>query len=75
MMMRDGTVRTIGVLKVCVATTGSVSSINVVEPRPGTPSTTRGSSPRCESWRYRPYLVDGRPAPVCGMVTFVYAIK
>ncbi len=74
MMMRDGTTRTIGVLKVCVDTSGTVSSIHIV-------SSTRYSQydarlvSGVRDWRYRPYLVDGRPTPFCGMVTFVYAIK
>ena len=25
-------------------------------------------------WRYRPYTVDGRPIPVCGVVTFIYVL-
>jgi hypothetical protein len=27
------------------------------------------------AWRYRPYLVDGKPAAVCSAVTIVYAVK
>jgi TonB family protein len=26
-------------------------------------------------WIYRPYTVNGTPAPACGMVTFVYEMK
>jgi len=25
------------------------------------------------AWRYRPFLIDGEPAPACTAVTFIYA--
>ena len=25
------------------------------------------------TWTYRPFLIDGKPAPVCTAVTFIYS--
>jgi hypothetical protein len=27
------------------------------------------------TWTYRPFLVNGKPAPVCTAVTFIYSQK
>jgi TonB family protein len=74
MMMRDGTSRTVGVLKVCVATGGQVSSVSIVNSTKYSQYDARLVA-GVRDWRYRPYLVENRPTPFCGMVTFVYAIN
>jgi hypothetical protein len=27
------------------------------------------------AWRYRPYIIDGQPTAVCGVVSFIYTMK
>lgn len=73
-MLRDGKQRTTGVLKVCIATDGAVSSVSVQATTKYAEYDARLAA-AARSWRYRPYTVNGRPMPVCGMVTFVYTIK
>ena len=74
MMMRDGTSRTVGVLKVCVDTAGQVSSAGMAASTKYPDYDARLVS-AVRDWRYRPYQVDGQPVAVCGMVTFIYSIK
>jgi len=74
-MLRDGKERTVGTFKLCVDSRGYVSSIGAIGP--GTTYAAYDSKiiGAMRSWRYRPYSVDGRPVPVCSVVTFVYTIK
>lgn len=73
-MMRDGAQRTTGVLKLCIGTAGTVATVNVVKST-GYASYDERLVAGARSWRYRPYLLEGRPVPACGMVTFIYSIK
>jgi protein TonB len=73
-MARDGKSRAEGIINLCVATSGAVAS-----------ATLRSSTGYAEydqrlleavrDWRYRPYLVNGAPVPVCSVVRFVYTIN
>lgn len=74
MMMRDGKDRTVGTLKVCVDAGGGVSSASMASSTKYAEYDARLVA-AVRDWRYRPYLVDGHPVAVCGMVTFIYAIK
>ncbi len=73
-MLRDGRERSVGTLKLCIATDGGISTVAVV-------GSTRYEAydaklvAAARSWRYKPYTVNGTPMPVCGMVTFVYTIR
>jgi TonB family protein len=74
MMMRDGKDRTVGALKLCIATDGGIKSVAIA-------SSTKYEAydaklvATARSWRYKPYTVNGTPMPVCGVVTFVYTIR
>jgi len=73
-MRRDGRERTVGMLKVCVSTSGAVSAVSVL-------SSTKYAAfdaqlvTAVRGWRYRPHMVDGAPVPVCGAVSFVYTMR
>ena len=74
MMLRDGRERSVGTLKVCIATDGGISAVSVV-------GSTKYEAydaklvAAARAWRYKPYTVNGTPMPVCGVVTFVYTIR
>ena len=73
-MLRDGRDRTVATLKVCIAVDGGISSVSVL----GTtkyPAYDAKLVAAVRGWRYRAYLVNGRPMPACSTVTFVYTIK
>lgn len=73
-MARDGRSRVESVITLCVATSGAVTS-----------ATQRSSTGYAEydqrllaavrDWRYRPYMVNGAPVPVCSVVKFVYTVN
>lgn len=73
-MLRDGREKAVGVLKLCIAGDGGISSVSIV-------ASTKYEAydaklvAAARAWRYEPYTVNGTPMPVCGMVTFVYTIR
>ena len=73
-MMRDHKLKSVGVFKVCVDATGAVSSANPAKSI-GYPAYDNRLAAAVRAWRFRPLMVNGRPAPFCGMVTFVYVIQ
>jgi len=72
-MHRSGDRRTSAAILLCLAADGSVSSVTLKRSTryAGYDEAILGAARR---WRYRPYTVNGRPAPACGMVTFLYEI-
>ncbi|HWU88624.1 MAG TPA: TonB family protein [Kofleriaceae bacterium] len=73
-MARDGEYKTGAVLKVCITTTGAISSVAVAKST-GYPAYDEALVGAARRWAYRPYTVDGRPVPVCSAVTFLYQMK
>ena len=73
-MLRDGKDRAIGTLKVCIAVDGGISSVSVLGSTKY-PAYDAKLVAAVRGWRYRAYLVNGRPMPACSTVTFVYTIK
>ena len=61
----------VGVFKVCVDDSGAVASTRLLRS-----TNYRDYDAKLEreikAWRYRPFVVDGKPTPVCTAVTFVY---
>jgi TonB family protein len=73
-MLRDGATKVRGVVKLCIATDGSVASaaMSVSTKYDDYDATLLGA---VRGWRYQPYTVNGTPVPACSQVTFVYTIK
>jgi protein TonB len=72
---RSGKDKLIGSYKLCITVDGNISSVVQLKST-GFPaydnkitSTIRGE------WRYRPFMVNGKPTPVCTAVTFIYSQK
>jgi hypothetical protein len=72
---RSGKDRLVGTYKLCITLTGSISSVSQLKST-GFPAydskiqnTIRGE------WRYRAFMVNGKAAPVCTAVTFIYSQK
>jgi protein TonB len=72
---RSGKDRLVGSFKVCISLEGNISQVNQLKST-GFPAydqkivgTIRGE------WRYRPFMVNGKAAPVCTAVTFIYSQK
>ena len=73
-MLRDGKSRVTGTLQICLAASGAISSASV---RASTkyPDFDQRLVAAARAWRYQPFTVNGKPAPVCAMTTFVYTIR
>src|SRR5205085_3058245 len=69
---RSGKDKIIGSFKLCVTPDGNVASVNMLK-------ATRFEKydvkimREMRTWRYRPYLVNGKAVPVCTAVTFIYS--
>lgn len=57
--------------KICIDVTGQISHVKILEPS-GFAAYDAKLSAALREWRYQPYLLDGKPVPVCTSVTFVY---
>lgn len=74
-MLRDGRDRVTGSFKVCIDTSGAVSSIAPVGGGTHYAEYDQKLVSAMRAWRYRPYLVNQTPVAACSVVTFVYTIK
>jgi serine/threonine protein kinase len=72
---RSGTDQVVAAYKVCVTSEGTIGSVTLLKST-GFPAydATIQSTIRSE-WRYRPFLVAGKAAPVCTAYRFVYRQK
>jgi len=71
---RDGKTQVVSSFRVCVGTAGQVTSTSTVKSS-GYAEYDATLTGALQAWRYRPYELDGRAVPVCGVVTFIYSMK
>lgn len=73
-LQRSEKTNIIGVFQVCIDSKGDVADIGVVRS-----TNFRAYDAKIQrqirTWRYQPVLLDGKPAPVCTMVTLIYQQK
>jgi periplasmic protein TonB len=55
--------------KVCIGGDGAISSINMIKPS-GSAALDDFIRANLKTWRYRPYMIDGKPTPICGTKVF-----
>ncbi len=70
-IQRSGKTQFIVPVKVCVATNGSISDVKILKSS-GFPAYDQKLNREIRNWRYTPFMVNGIPAPACGMVNFSY---
>jgi hypothetical protein len=68
----SGKEKLVGSFKLCITTEGEVSSVVELKST-GFPSYDRKIERELHTWRYSPFWIDGRPEPVCTVVTFIYS--
>jgi TonB family protein len=73
-MSRNGDKQVMALIKLCLDTRGEVTSLSVGKSS-GYPDYDQRFIDEMRDWQYKPYSVDGKPVPVCGMVTFVYRVR
>lgn len=78
-MLREGKDRTTGSFKLCIDTSGRVSSIAPLAGGTKYPAYDSKITTTMRAWRYRPYTVSNQGTvsamPACSVVTFIYTIK
>jgi protein TonB len=73
-MFRDRNHKTSAILKVCISTTGSISLV-AVHKSTGYATYDDALVSAARRWTYKPYTADGKPMPVCSVVTFLYQMQ
>lgn len=68
---RAGVTRLMVPMKVCVTRAGDVDVATVLKSS-GFPAYDARLVDEVRRWRYTPFVIDGRPTPVCSVVQFVY---
>jgi periplasmic protein TonB len=57
------------IFKVCIGPDGGIASINLIKPS-GSAALDDFIKTNLRTWRYRPYMIDGKPTPICGTKVF-----
>ena len=58
--------------KFCVAETGEVSDVKVLQPSPYR-TYDEDVIRKMQRWKFQPYLEDGKAIAVCSAITFIYS--
>jgi hypothetical protein len=67
-----GSPRLIGSFRLCITAGGAIASVTKLKST-GSTAYDRKLEREMYGWKYRPFTIDGAPAPVCTAVTFVYS--
>ncbi len=73
-IQRSGKDKIVGSYKLCITVDGAINTISQLKST-GFPAYDGKIQSEMRSWRYRPYMVNGRAVPVCTAVTFIYTQK
>ena len=73
-IQRSGKDKIVGSYKLCISVDGAVTTINQLKSTTF-PAYDSKIQREMRSWKYRPYMVNGRAVPVCTAVTFIYSQK
>ena len=71
-IQRSGKSRVVGAYKVCLTVDGNIAAVSMMKSTGFSAYDNKILTTIRSTWRYRPFLVNGRPAPVCTAVTFIY---
>ncbi len=69
---RSGRSRVVVPVKICLDDRGRVKSTTILKSSGFDAYDARLTSEIEDTWRYRPFLVNGIATPVCSAVTFIY---
>jgi TonB family protein len=71
---RSGKDKVIGSFKLCVSTSGQVTTVSMLKST-GISAYDNELESGVRTWSYKPFLVNGKATPVCTAVTFIYSKK
>lgn len=72
-ILQSGKDKIIGSWKLCVAETGDVKYVSLLKSTGFSDYDRKIETEMRRNWRYQPYLINGKAAPVCTAVTFIYS--
>jgi hypothetical protein len=70
-MLRNSIAKVVASFKLCVKDTGEVKSVAQLKSS-GFPAYDQKLIAGIKTWEYTPFVLNGKPAPVCTAVTFIY---
>jgi protein TonB len=73
-ILKSGKDKIIGSFKLCITKFGDVSAVTMLKSS-GFPAYDQKIQRGMQTWKYRPYVVNGKDVPVCTAVTFIYSQK
>jgi outer membrane biosynthesis protein TonB len=73
-IQRSGKAKVVASYKMCINAAGNPQSVTMLKST-GFPAYDAKIKREMDNWRYRPFLINGRAAPVCTAVTFIYSQK
>jgi protein TonB len=72
---RSGKDKLVGTYKLCITVDGNISSVSQLKTTGFASYDSKIQNTIRGEWRYRPFMVNGKAAPVCTAVTFIYSQK
>ncbi|MGE0871849.1 MAG: energy transducer TonB [Kofleriaceae bacterium] len=72
-IQRSGKDKVVGSYKICINPEGGVTSVTQIKSTGFPAYDSKIQRKMRNEWRYRPFLVNGKAAPVCTAVTFIYS--
>jgi protein TonB len=72
---RSGKDKLVGTYKLCITADGNISSVGQLKSTGFAAYDSKIQNTIRGEWRYRPFMVNGKAAPVCTAVTFIYSQK
>jgi protein TonB len=72
---RSGKTRLMIPVKVCIDRLGAIAGVTIVGKGSGFSAYDEKLKREIRKWKYRPFSINGQPAPVCSIVQFVYNQK
>jgi protein TonB len=73
-IQRSGKAKVVASFKLCVTAGGGVQSLTQLKSS-GFPAYDAKIKREMAGWKYRPFMINGRPSQVCTAVTFIYSQK
>ena len=74
-IQRSGKDKLVGSFKLCITAEGNINTVNQLKSTGFAAYDSKIVNTIRGEWRYRPFVVNGKPAAVCTAVTFIYSQK
>jgi Gram-negative bacterial TonB protein C-terminal len=72
---RSGTEKVISSYKLCITVEGAISSVTVLKTTGYPAYDDKIQATIRRDWRFKPFVINGKPTPVCTAIRFLYSQK